>query len=63
MMRRLLALLLMVGLLLCMVPVFGSVSAETEAFRLDEDAILSGMGSRSWARGYAPEESNGNWTG
>ena len=63
MMRRLLALLLMLCLLLCVVPVFGSAAAETEAFRLDEDAILSGMGSRSWARGYAPEESNGNWIG
>lgn len=63
MMRRLLALLLIFGLLLCVVPMFGFASAETEAFRLDEDAILSGMGSRSWARGYAPEESNGNWIG
>lgn len=63
MMRRLLSLLLIFGLLLCMVPVFGSALAETEAFRLAEDAILYGMGNRSWARGYAPEEANGYWIG
>ena len=63
MMRRVLIFFLIFGLLLCMVPAFGSASAETEAFRLDEDAILSGMGNRSWARGYAPEEGNGAWTG
>ena len=63
MMRRLLALLLIFGLLLCAVPVLGTASAETEAFRLDQDAVLYGMGSRSWARGYAPEERNGAWTG
>ena len=63
MMRRLFALLLIFGLLLCAVPVLGTASAETEAFRLDQDAVLYGMGSRSWARGYAPEERNGAWTG
>lgn len=63
MMRRLLSLLLIFGLLLCMVPVFGSALEETEAFRLAEDAILYGMGNRSWARGYAPEEANGYWIG
>ena len=63
MMRRLLAFLLIFGLLLCTIPLFGSALAATEAFRLDEDAILYGMGNRSWARGYAPEESNGNWIG
>lgn len=63
MMRRLLAFLLIFGLLLCTVPLFGSALAATEAFHLAEDAILYGMGNRSWARGYAPEEANGNWIG
>lgn len=55
MMRR--TVLILVLLALLCVPVFAA-----NGFWLDENAILSGMGERSWARGYTPSESYGIWT-
>lgn len=49
-------------LLLCFFVLCVTVFAETPDFYFAEDVILSGMGNRSWEKGYAPDESYGYWT-
>ena len=53
---RKLTILFLLMLSLC-IPAFAE-----NGFWLDEDAILPGMGQRSWSRGYAPTECYGAWT-
>lgn len=49
-------------LLLCLSVLCVAVFAETSDFYFAEKVILSGVGSRSWEKGYIPDESKGYWT-